>query len=174
MNLILEFDDFNPKKEVDCLAEIEYLVDRYPNIKLTMFTPAMYENNTLRSDPKWCNAVRKLIQSDNLRLAVHGCFHTSEEFKFKNKEEAISTIALAECMFRIAKLPFIRVFRGPHWGINQATYDALKWLEYTHVYTHPDYSTLADTNTDIKSIFYDWNLKDTYDPYKDPWNQGQC
>lgn len=166
MNLILEFDDFNPKKEVNCLAEIEYLVDRYPNIKLTMFTTAAYEHNLLTYDLVWCNKVRELINNDNLRLAVHGCLHNTEEFKHMTKNDAITAIVTAESVFRIARLPFIRVFRGPHWGINQATYDALKWLEYTHVYTHEDYRTLADANSDIKNIFYDWNLAGLYLPPK--------
>ena len=163
MKLILEFDDFNPNPEVDCIKEIKELVRLFPKIKLTMFTPALYNNTPLYSNPAWCDEVRQLIEKDNLRLAIHGCYHTTEEFKNKDYDDAMRTIVRAESIFRVAKLPFIRCFRGPHWGINQATYDALKWLEYTHVYTHEDYHALAISNPNVKNIYYNWNLKDEID-----------
>lgn len=162
MKLILEFDDFNPHPEVDCLTEIKALVGVFPEIKLTMFTPALYKDTPLYSNPSWCDEVRKLIKSNNLRLAVHGCYHTNEEFKNINYHDAIRTIVRAESIFRVAGLPFIRCFRGPHWGINQPTYNALKWLEYTHVYTHEDYKELTATNDDIKNIVYNWNISQFY------------
>jgi len=164
MNLILEFDDFNPHPEVDCLAEIKAFVRVFPEIKLTMFTPALYKDTPLYSNPTWCDEVRKLIKSDNLRLAVHGCYHTNEEFKNIDYQDAIRTIVRAESIFRVAALPFIRCFRGPHWGINQSTYNALKWLDYTHVYTHEDYKELADANQDVTNVIYDWNLSGLYIP----------
>jgi hypothetical protein len=160
MKLILEFDDFNPKAEVNCIGEIQELVYTFPQIKLTMFTSALYERRALFSDPEWCKAVNKLIESNNLKLAIHGLYHTPEEFKHKTKDDALLSITVAESVFKVAGLPFIKVFRGPHWGINEATYEALIDLKYKAVYTHEDYRSLADKFPQIKSVFYNWNLKD--------------
>ncbi len=163
MNVILEFDDFNPQHNVDCLEEIEKLVNLFPDIKLTMFTTSMYEQNNMSHWKDWCDKVRKYIESDNLRLAVHGLYHTNEEFKFKNKESAFDSIEKAEKIFNESNLPFIKVFRGPHWGINAATYEALIDHNYKFVYTHNDYYHLIDKYPQIRSVIYNWNLKDDFD-----------
>lgn len=163
MNLILEFDDLNPKKEVDCLTSIEKLVTLFPKIKLTFFTSPLYERNALFSDKIWCCNIKKYIDSDNVRLAVHGLYHTQEEFKNKSKDDALLSILIAESVFNASKLPFIKVFRGPHWGINEETYEALIELDYKLVYTHESYIELSKKFDNIKSIFYNWNLKEEFD-----------
>lgn len=159
MKLILEFDDLNPKKEVNCIDQIDYLVKLFPNIKLTFFTTALYERVPLFSDQKWCHRIMTHIANGNVRLAVHGLYHTQEEFKHKSWEDAMLSLKMAEDVFEIARLPFIKVFRGPHWGINEATYTALMNLDYEAVYTHEDYKNLIPKFS-IKSIIYNWNLKD--------------
>jgi hypothetical protein len=164
MNLILEFDDLNPKDEVNCLSSIDKLVSLFPNIKLTFFTSALYDRVALFSNKEWCFKIKKYIESDNIRLAVHGLYHTQEEFKNKSKDDALLSLIIAESVFNASKLPFIKVFRGPHWGINNNTYQSLIELEYKSVYTHETYIELANQYKDIKSIIYNWNLKDNFDP----------
>lgn len=158
MKLALEFDDFNPKPEVNCIDIIDRIIAQYPNIKLTFFTTPLYERVPLFRDKKWCERVKKHIDNNNIQLAVHGLYHTVEEFKTKSKDDALLSIAVAESVFRVSKLPFIKLFRGPHWGINDATYEALIELEYKAVFTHPDYAYLINRHPQIKSIFYNWNL----------------
>lgn len=168
MNLILEFDDFNPEPEVNCLSQIEKLVKLFPSIKLTMFTTPLYNDNNMAYWNDWCNKVRSYIESDNLRLAIHGLYHTNEEFKFKSKENARDAIEKAESIFNKANLPFIKVFRGPHWGISSGTYEALIDLNYKYVYTHIDYRDLIEKYPNIKSVIYNWNLKDEYVELNEP------
>ena len=164
MKLILEFDDFNPLSEVNCLSEIKYLVSKHSNIKITLFTSALYQRVPLFYDKKWCEEVLELIFNDNIRLAVHGLYHTNEEFKSKTYDDASVSLLLAESIFTHSKLPFIKVFRGPHWGINSQTCEALVDLNYTHMYIHENYGFLQNTFKDkIKSVFYNWNLKDDFD-----------
>lgn len=160
MKLALEFDDFNPKPEVNCIDTIDKLVSRYPNIKLTFFTVALYERVPLFSNREWCKRVLKHIENNNVRLAVHGLYHTVEEFKNKSKNDALLSIVIAESVFKVSKLPFVKLFRGPHWGINENTYEALIELEYNAVFTHSDYSHLIQKFPCIKSVIYNWNLKD--------------
>ena len=160
MKLALEFDDFNPKTEVNCIDKIDTLVQRYPNIKLTFFTPALYERVPLFGNREWCSRVLHHIENNNVRLAVHGLYHTVEEFKQKSKNDALLSIVIAESVFKVAKLPYVKLFRGPHWGINENTYEALIELEYKAVFTHTDYSHLIPKYPQIKSVLYNWNLKD--------------
>ena len=162
MNLILEFDDFNPKNSVNCINQIDQLVSLFPDIKLTMFTTALYERTALFSDKEWCNRVRVHIANNNLRLAIHGLYHTQEEFKDKSYDDAKLTLVIAESVFTVADLPFVKVFRGPHWGINESTYNALIDLNYKFVYTHDSYREMSSKFLNIKSVYYNWNLKDDF------------
>jgi len=163
MKLLLEFDDLNPHSQVNCINEIRELIKIIPNIKLTFFTSALYEGVPLYQDNEWCYEISKYIKSNNIRLAVHGLAHSPvEEFKRKNKIEALLALNIADAIFKTSKLDYIKVFRGPHWGINEHTYEALLELEYKAIYTHTDYIDLANKNKNIKNIFYNWNLKDNF------------
>ena len=160
MKLVLEFDDFNPKQEVNCIEELDRLISLYPTIKITLFTSALYERVPLFRDKEWCERVNKHINNNNVRLAIHGLYHDVEEFKTKSKEDALLTLNIAESVFKTANLPFIKVFRGPHWGINKNSYEALIEFGYKAIYTHPDYDYLIDLYPSIKSVIYNWNVKD--------------
>lgn len=158
--LILEYDDFHWKSPENCLDTIYKFVEKYPTIKLSMFTVARHSDLWLGKDKEWCAKVKDLISNGNLQLAIHGLYHHQEEFKHKTYNEAMTSLVLAESEFIEEDLPYVKVFRGPHWGINQETYNALVALNYTHVYTHPDYASLIKYNQDIYNIIYNWNLKD--------------
>ena len=78
-----------------------------------------------------------------------------------NYEQAVSRIDLAETTISAARLPYLKVFRGPHWGINENTYRALIDNGYTHVYSHESYRELNNKFADkIKVVYYNWNGKD--------------
>ena len=158
--LILEYDDFHWKYPENCLETIKKFVQKFPNIKISLFTTVKHSGHKISINQAWCSEVRKLISSGNIALAVHGLYHTSEEFKFLSKSESLARLLDAENEFNQSNLPFVKVFRGPHWGINQNAYDALIELGYTHIYTHEDYKNLAQSNTNIKNVIYNWNLKD--------------
>lgn len=160
MYCVLEYDDFCDQAPENCLSELESLVKLIPKIKVTMFTvPAM--RGQAITDPNWIMRVRRLIESDNLRLAVHGCFHLQEEFDCKT-ELAQIRLDLAEECFKDANLPFIKVFKGPHWGANEHTHGLLKKNGYTHWYNHPEKEELEFRfDNECKAVHYNYNLAES-------------
>lgn len=163
MKLVLEFDDLNPHPEVDCLPTIKRLVECYPEIKLTFFTPAAYQRCELASNLNWCAEIKTLIESGNVRLAVHGLVHSQEEFKYLSFDEADHRLFIAEQIFKGADLPFSKIFRGPHWGINEETYQALISRNYSSCWGHESYKGLAEKFPEMRTIYYSWNLKDKFE-----------
>jgi predicted deacetylase len=161
--IILEWDDLNPHPEVDCLEVIEKLVSRYPNIILNFFTIPIYKETSLSSYPKWCDRIRQLIELGNVNLACHSTYHTNEEFKNVSYGEAFAKLQKSEEVFREAKLPFNKVFRGAHWGLNKNTMAALINRGYTHLYSHTDYQLLTNQFANqIKVVYYNYNFKDIW------------
>lgn len=163
MNLCLEFDDLHFDSEVDCLPEIEKLVTRFPNIKLSFFTIPCYKNTPIYESKHWCESIAEFIDKGNVELCVHGFYHSFLEFKDIDYRTALTKLETAHSIFYIANLKFSKIFRGPHWGINENTYKALEELDYSKVFTHQDYSDLID-KFKIRSIIYNQNLADEIKP----------
>lgn len=169
MKIILEFDDLNPNPQVDCLAVARELIEKYPNIVLNFFTVPVYEGIWLHYDIKWVEEVRKLIDSGNINLGVHGTYHSFLEYK--NKTYVDAKLSLIESLhnFDRANLKVSKVFRGPYWAINEDCVKALIDLGYTHLYSHKEYTTLNEKYADkIKTVYYNWNLKDEWPKLENP------
>ena len=67
-------------------------------------------------------------------------------------------------IFEKNNIDFLKVFRGPQWGINEYTFEALIDLNFTHIYSHENYLELNNKFKDnIKIIYYNWNLKDNFE-----------
>lgn len=159
MKLILEFDDLHFDKDVDCISMIDELVREYPKILLNFFVPAMYGDRPIFLDKEWCERIAGHIKNNNVRVGIHGAFHTTEEFKC-SYEAAISKLKLAETTLGGAGIPYLKCFRGPHWGINEESVQALIDCGYTHLYSHLSYEKLHRQFEDrIKIVIYNWNLK---------------
>lgn len=161
--VIFEFDDLHFTEPEDCLNEIDHLVKVIPNIKLSFFAVPMLRGNPIYENPLWIKRIHEHIKNNNVRLAVHGLEHLTLEFENINFENAMYRIQTAEDLFKQAELPFVKVFKGPHWGINLETLDALSYLEYTHVYNHDDHIHLELNKYSFKFIHYNWNLKDEFE-----------
>lgn len=166
MKTVFEFDDLHWKSPENCLPSIERLVLAVPNIKLSFFCTPFHSNLPLSWDVQWCDRVRELIQSNNVSLCVHGLNHDSCEFLNLSKRNAKDRLISAHEKFENAKLPFHKVFRAPYWNINAETYDTLEELDYSHIYSHDDYKNLSNGKT-IKTVFYNWNLKDEFSGTED-------
>lgn len=159
MKLVLEYDDLHFMEPENCMKTIDRFVERYPEIKISFFTIPFLRGFPISGNPTWAEELRKHIENDNVRLAVHGLNHTPEEFKFFNYDQSIACLTTAESLFVEAGLPFVKVFRGPHWGLCEDSVKALLSLQYTHLYNHEDYQELGDSvKNKIKVKYYNWNL----------------
>jgi len=159
--LVLEYDDFHFLEPENCLREVEDLVNLFPNIKISFFCPPVLRGIPLFKNLDWCDKVRPFIDSGNVCLARHGLTHDQEEFKNLDLHEALFRLRVGDAAHEFAKLPFVKVFRGPHWGLNDDALKALVEQEYTHLYSHEDYRELDEEYAGrIKVKYYNWNLKD--------------
>tara|TARA_R110002074_G_scaffold402324_1_gene607076 strand:- start:147257 stop:147889 length:633 start_codon:yes stop_codon:yes gene_type:complete len=158
--ILIDFDDLHYRHPENCLQTVDYLVERNPDIKLLFFTIPFLDRLEIGNDTKFCEDIKKYIDSGHIQLAIHGTYHSSEEFKNLDRENARMKISLSERLMREANLPFIRVFKGPHWGINKNTIDVLTDRDYDAIFSHEDYSHLE--TPDIDFCYYNWNLKDDY------------
>lgn len=158
MNLVLEFDDLHFLEPENCLKEIQFLVNKYPSIKLNFFCTPFLRNQKLSDNKIFCSKIKEL--SNNIEILVHGLTHSIEEFKHVSYDTAKTKLMLAEFIFEDCDIPFKKIFRGPHWGINIETICALKTLGYTAIFNHEDYRHLETSG--IKYVYYNWNLKDEF------------
>lgn len=165
MFIILEFDDLHWLEPENCLYEINYLINMFPNIKLSFFTVPFLRNVEICENKEFCNEIINHIENGNIRLGFHGLNHDTEEFKNLNYSTALTKLEFASMLFEEAGLKVTNVFRGPHWGINEATIKACADLNFTHIYNHVDYLKLDDKirENSMKPIYYNWNLKDEFD-----------
>lgn len=155
--LVLEFDDFHWQAPENCLGLIQRFCKEVPHIKLTMFTVPFLRGAALFADPAWCKAVADLCHSGNLEIARHGCTHAPVEYEHCDYDYAIKSLLLGDNILEAAGIPYVRVFRGPYWGLNAETVRALNELGYTHLYNHRDHAAIGKGFRG-KVVFYNWNL----------------
>ena len=161
--ILLEFDDLHWNGPTNCLEIAKDLIAKFPPIILNFFVPAKMDGVRLSDNESWCNELRELIERGSIELGVHGLEHTQEEMKYLSYGEAFAKLQEAEAIFLEAKLPFTKVFRGPHWSLNKNTLAALINRGYSHVYSHVDYQLLTNQFKELIGIvYYNWNLKDEY------------
>lgn len=161
MKLVLEFDDFHFLDPESCIRPMLNLINRFPNIKLSLFSIPLLRGYPISQEKSFCDFIKYWADRGNIRLAVHGLLHTTEEFRYKGLNEAIESLKIAENIFYEGEIPFTKVFRGPHWGMNQQVVKALEICEYTHLYNHEQYFNLCSDK--MKIVYYTWNLKDSFD-----------
>lgn len=174
MRCCLEYDDFHPNPEVDCLGVVKELVNEFPSILINLFTIPCYKNAPLFENRSWCEDVRALIESNNICIAMHGTYHTQEEYKHYNYSTAVDKIKLGENILQAAGIDFVKVFRGPNWGMAEPSVDALCDLGYTHIYSHQSYADLNEyaINKGANICIYNWNLKDEYGKFERALSEG--
>lgn len=169
ISYLIEFDDLHPNPVVDCLSLAEDLLKKYPQLILNFFVPPMYSGESLRSNKDWCSRLRDLVDSNRICLGIHGHLHSPQEFLNKSYADAVSSIKASESILNSAGLSYYKIFRGPHWAINEPTCEALVDLGYTHLYSHVSYNELNEKFKDkIKIARYNWNLKDDYPHMENP------
>lgn len=158
--IILDFDDYHWLHPENCLAEIKNLVKHLPDVKILLFTIPMLRGKEIGGDKEFCEETRNLIEKGNIQLAIHGTFHTQEEFKDKSKQQALASIELSEACMKEAGLPFVNIFKGPHWALSKGTLEALIEKKYKTAFIHESQAYLELYKMPIDLVYYNWNLKD--------------
>lgn len=155
--LTLDYDDFHWFEPENCIDHVIRLVEVFPQIKVSLFTVPMLRQSPLWDDRQWCDRVRALCERGNLEIARHGLYHTQEEYRHCDYDYAIKSLLIGDRILDESGIPYVKVFRGPHWGINDATVRALNELGYTHLYNHVDHASIG-RNFLGRVIYYNWNL----------------
>lgn len=163
MKLILDYDDFCSQEPENCLDVLHEMIKEVPHIKFNLFTvPAMGGHHT---DYIWLKEVRKLVESNNVRLCVHGLYHDHLEFENIDSAMCKAYLNLIDNHVNSDKKSWLPVFKGPNWGINSITIEHLISHNYTHIYNHEDHKYLEPLHSDqIKFVYYNQNLKDNIIP----------
>jgi len=168
MKIILEFDDFHHHKDVNCIDEVHKLISLHDDIIINLFTIPLYRGIPIGEDLGWCRDVSSLIECGKVCIAVHGTFHSQEEFRNTNYNQSCLLLEKSKQEFEKAGINFTKVFRGPHWGICEDAVNALIENGYTHLYNHTKYLDLENKmgNKKISFVYYNWNIKDDFGTFE--------
>jgi predicted deacetylase len=120
------------------------LVERVPEIKVTMFVPINKMdypgNNDLLKNPDWCKELEKLPKK-NFEISPHGYYHTTRgrvpEFYYLDYDKANRTMKMCENAFKDMGITFVKGFRPPMWRLSRATVDVLKDRGYLYLADTP-------------------------------------
>lgn len=147
--VILDLDDFSPLySSIDLLLKFK---DYYPHFRVSLFTVSNFNKKYPISKFKpWCDKIRKL---DFVELLIHGYDHTPGEFKRISKRKAVEKIISAEREFMKSGLKYKKIFRAPHWQLNNETYSALSELGYA-VADHEDNAAPRE----LTCYQYNWSI----------------
>lgn len=164
MKLILEYDDFCSHEPENCLEIMYEMIKEVPHIKFNMFTVPFMRGKC--NTHNWIQEITNLIHTDNLRLCTHGLYHSYLEFEEISKKICEHYFDLIKDIQELYdKESWLKVFRGPNWGLNTITIEELIRRGYTHIYNHENHRQLETDYIDrIKFIYYNQNLKDKLEP----------
>lgn len=98
------------------------------------------EQFRLDKHPEWCAKVRSLVASGCIEIAVHGYYHHNsnqvihgQEFHNISYDHAMQRLQKAESIFKEVKIPFVKIFRPPGWGVSNDMFKALRDMHYEAV-----------------------------------------
>lgn len=126
---IYDFDDFAlDKPGYDLLVKIK---EHYPNFKCTCFTPAFNMNVFLKKVSTdrfktWGKIVKDI---DWIEIAPHGFSHLKGECLTDRKQFTTMILAI-ENLFKYLELPYVKIFKAPHWEISEEAEKVLKERGY--------------------------------------------
>lgn len=129
MQLVIDVDDLSPSKPG--LELLMRLKQHYPALKVTCFTPAMDQAVAQKKMPEdklleWAKIVSSL---DWIEIAPHGFLHFEHEMELTYKQTRDVIVACEE-VFKKIGLPFVKIWKSPHWQTSKEAYQALRDAGY--------------------------------------------
>lgn len=143
VNISIDDVSPHPKSSVKVLYRCLELIEKYPDIKFSLFVPIAYwrtsrpqiatpEPLVIWKHPEFCDALRNLPK-ENFEICYHGYYHgipgetDNDEFWKITKEEAIDRVKSMKGRVKRAGLEdlFKPIFRPPAWRMAPHSWDAL-------------------------------------------------
>lgn len=140
MLINISIDDISPhpKMGLDCLRNLDSLLNKFPNIKISLFVPTSIcrykfgeKKYCLLDYPKFVEEIKKL--PNNFEICYHGHFHGNKVKKSNNDEfrylDATKTQELLNTSYKIFKETGIsvkNVFRPPGFWMSQWAFEGCK------------------------------------------------
>lgn len=159
---IIDLDDFGSLK-----PGIEYLRmmrEHYPNFKCTLFTTpfhVQYLTKEIDIDKlyEWGKIVAR--EMDWLEIAVHGFAHIKGECTTTDRKKAKTLIKASENVFKKIGIPFVKIFKAPHWEMSR---------EFEKELEKQGYVVALDRNrpvsfSDVPKYVWNWSLDEKVPEY---------
>jgi predicted deacetylase len=143
MNLNISIDDVSPhpQSSTKVLDRCFSLIEKFPNIKFTLFVPLAYWRRRpgiattkpllLSEHPEFCNEIKSL-PSKNFQIGYHSYYHgcspqnDNDEFRDLSYEDAVNKFDLmfSESEKSGLKDSFSPIFRPPAWRMSEGAFQA--------------------------------------------------
>lgn len=98
-----------------------------------------------------------------MEICVHGLNHFGPgEFGEISADEAKKRIIVAERLFRKVQIPYVKIFKAPHWALSAEGKAAIEQEYVEEVLAKlPEYNGQTFGGfTVVEDHYYDWNLRD--------------
>lgn len=121
-NVIFDLDDFAEQPERNCMKELLFLKEKFPDFKVTLFAIPFYDD---KNQSTYFNGIKDKY-GEWIQLAVHGWNHSSN-FEFK-ETDYMQAQFLIDDAYKMGC--FVKGFKAPGWQISRSTYFALRKLGF--------------------------------------------
>jgi len=154
---VIDFDDYSATHPGHHL--LLKLKEHFPNFKCTCFTPAFslavfFRKMEVEKFKEWGKIVA--ANSGWIEIAPHGFSHLKGEMLTKDKKRAEMIIKAIENLFGQLGIPFVKIFKAPHWQISPAAEEVLKERGYVLAIDR----NKPTVHTDIPTYVWNWDIKD--------------
>ena len=171
----LSLDDFSPHPraglDFKVIDQCNRLIEKYPEIKINLFTPAAYcrlgeEPCFLSDNMEWVARAKDL--PDNYRINLHGLYHrrtggkhpvsNNDEWQFLNYDEAKHKMVEMVNEFKVVGLKFYNTFRPPGWKISISAARALTEKGAIIAGNEEYFNRISPKVSDLKWVSYNWDI----------------
>lgn len=144
MKINISIDDISPRpgSDTECLAQCEWLIKRYPDIKFTLFIPAAYQRfadgdiNPYPVTPEFADIINTLPKN-NFEVGCHGVHHgtpypinNNNEFQDIHYCAALYKLCYAVQIFERSGLFVKNLFRPSAYRMSPEVFKACEVMQY--------------------------------------------
>ena len=154
---IVDFDDLScTTPGMDLLFKLK---EHFPNFKCTCFTPAFHKDLMTKkvSVDKFKEWGKIIIDNPWIEVAPHGFAHYENEWMISDKRMLnVMMDATENCLGNFLGIPFVKIFKFPHWKGSKEAEEVLLERGYTLAIDRNN----PKTYTNIKTYIWNWSIDD--------------